>query len=78
MSTPINDGGPAFPRPSGPPQEGIDTTAKSGMSLRDWFAGQALPVVMQAADTRKHTIADVGIAAYSFADAMLAAREVRS
>ena len=42
MSTPINYGGPAFPRP------GIDTNwaeghlAQQGMTLRDYFAGQAL------------------------------------
>jgi len=32
MNTPINDGGPAFP----------DDRWQAGMSLRDWFAGQAL------------------------------------
>jgi|GEM_PF-2673402 len=42
MTTPINDGGQAFPRPSGPAQEGIDTIAKPGMSLRAWFAGKAM------------------------------------
>jgi hypothetical protein len=36
MSTPINDGGPAFPY-FNPDTE----VAYSGMSLRDWFAGQA-------------------------------------
>ena len=33
----MNDGGPAFPRPSNEITEGC-----SGMSLRDWFAGQAI------------------------------------
>lgn len=38
MSNPINDGGPAFPHTE------KDHMALScpGMSLRDWFAGQAL------------------------------------
>lgn len=36
MSQPIDDGGPAFPR------TGTDGTIQpqSGMTLRDWFAGQ--------------------------------------
>ena len=33
----INDGGPAFPRTGAPYVQ-----AYEGMSLRDWFAGQAL------------------------------------
>jgi hypothetical protein len=40
MSAPIDDGGPAFARSSGPPQKEINTAAHTGMSLRDWFAGQ--------------------------------------
>lgn len=45
MSTQINDGGPAFPW-----EDMKDTTgqssASSGMSLRDYFAGQALAGLM--------------------------------
>jgi len=37
MSDTINDGGPAFPLPSEP-----GFPAEMGMTLRDWFAGQAL------------------------------------
>ena len=47
------------------------------MTLRDWFAGQALAVMPRLGDTD----ADVsGIAhdAYLLADAMLAARKVQS
>ena len=43
MSDPINDGGPAFPVPE--MHFGNDTKqscANQGMTLRDWFAGQAL------------------------------------
>lgn len=41
MSKP--DGGPAFPRPHSPnPHGGMDDGPEEGMSLRDWFAGQAL------------------------------------
>lgn len=40
MSTP-KDGGPAFP---------VDSSGISGMSLRDWFAGQALAGIMANPD----------------------------
>jgi hypothetical protein len=84
----INDGGPAFPRPSDP-CPCIGDTGHSGMSLRDWFAGQALagmiapmiaadPVAIQrAADTDGFVgrFPDyVANRAYEQADAMLAAR----
>lgn len=37
-----NDGGPAFPFPSGPePRVNAYHDRSEGMSLRDWFAGQA-------------------------------------
>ena len=41
----MNDGGPAFPINSAQLDEsGAYTVLKPGMSLRDWFAGQALAV----------------------------------
>ncbi len=54
MNTPINDGGPAFPgeagedgygfykKQFGPNGEQNWLALNQGMSLRDWFAGQAL------------------------------------
>lgn len=54
------------------------------MSLRDWFAGQALPAIIVATSAGQHTPAkkhgttvEKGIVldAYAIADAMLAARE---
>lgn len=39
MSTPINDGGPAFPVPPYPNDPGDGLYNRDGMSLRDWFAG---------------------------------------
>ena len=49
-------------------------THASGMSLRDWFAGQALQG-MNAADRRwDGGNEDMACAAYSQADAMIAAR----
>lgn len=64
MTTPINDGGPAFPVPyefMGP-----------GMSLRDYFAAKA----MQGMLADPEVIPNIGTAttAYEMADAMLRAR----
>ena len=42
MSTPINDGGAAFPRPVIFFEEGGTHRGTLGMTLRDYFAGQAL------------------------------------
>jgi len=71
--TTANDGGPAFPgaidarsRDFAPPQ--------AGMSLRDWFAGQALFAILKADDgisSLRHARE-----AYEIADAMLRARTV--
>lgn len=70
MADKINDGGPAFPRSSG---GGAYGTAQSGMSLRDWFAGQAL-IGLLASPGVTPTGATVRWA-YEHADAMLAARQ---
>lgn len=86
----INDGGPAFPHS----EFAIDVTMEdgrraarvyspsAGMSLRDWFAGQALRQFLDERDyvniwahekyeSCRHEIAK---AAYNIADAMIAAR----
>jgi len=56
----INTGGPAFPE---------DFPCESGMTLRDYFAAQVLPMMMDFS-------AEFGTAeAYKWADAMLKARE---
>jgi hypothetical protein len=65
MST-INDGGPAFPRHA---YDGHD-----GMSLRDWFAGQALAGLLAHTGESERNRA---VAAYRYADAMLRARDTR-
>ena len=77
MST--NDGGPAFPRIDGIEPMDYDSDAKSvvstsGMSLRDWFAGQALAGMLANADNWFEA-EDAVCHAYKHADAMLAARE---
>lgn len=78
MSNKIDDGGPAFP--------GAADTAEGhqmreyGMSLRDWFAGQALAGILAGgfANTIPHDDISGGSQAagfaYMYADAMLAAR----
>lgn len=71
MSAPINDGGPAFPHIN----HGGSVLEASGMSLRDYFAGQALNAI--AARNTDRTYRDDADEAYSFADAMIAAREVK-
>ena len=69
MSTPINDGGPAFP----------DDRSQVGMTLRDYLAAQALAgqLAFSPSDPFKkyHQPEEVAAACFRFADAMLAARE---
>ena len=72
----MNDGGPAFPtsraeKITDAPGDWADVEYP-GMSLRDWFAGQALPGLIGLDSDAD----DKGIAhdAYLYADAMLAER----
>lgn len=74
MSAPIDNGGPAFARSATKGTSGIITRdAQTGMSLRDYFAGQAL-VGMLSNSSARGTSATYTEASYVFADAMLAAR----
>ena len=78
MSTTKNDdGGPAFPIPYGQ----IMSIEGMGMSLRDWFAGQATE---EDIDAHQEYAKDIGgmvpkytreQAKYRYADAMIAARK---
>lgn len=90
MSKPIINGGPAFPHQTIPLgtfdrrlKISVDTPPSAGMSLRDWFAGQALqsliaqdPKTTHALDNPNGRTWDDWIAmnAYQIADTMLAAR----
>lgn len=81
MTDKIEDGGPAFP--TGPnTQPGF--YQHHGMTLRDWFAGQALAGWLASfGETDRHPVEkgtqDITAAnAYAMADAMLAARKVQS
>lgn len=73
--TKIDDGGPAFPATSGETTDGHRYYGADGMSLRDWFAGQALAFLAHPA-RRGVSFEPKGDAefAYAVADAMLAAR----
>jgi hypothetical protein len=70
MST-INDGGQAFP--AGNPTHG----GHEGMTLRDWFAGQALAGMGVECTSDEFCHSSVAECAYAYADAMLRAREVK-
>ena len=79
MSDTTRDGGPAFPW-----QEWIDSSdpfvknpiEHKGMSLRDWFAGQAVSGSVAYANFHESDDAQTAAEyAYRVADAMLEARE---
>lgn len=67
------DGGPAYPGTCDCDAHKL-FVAKDGMSLRDWFAGQALDVILY-----EHTIvpSETAQKAYEIADAMIAERGKR-
>jgi NTP pyrophosphatase (non-canonical NTP hydrolase) len=73
----IDDGGPAFPKTGNfnNDQSGeYDSVDREGMTLRDWFAGQALAGWF-ASPACQGSVEDSAIGAYKAADAMLAARK---
>ncbi len=67
----MRDGGPAFPGVGIP-----EDYPPSGMTLRDWFAGQAL-IRLSEDWGDDHTAFDVAQSCYQMADAMLDQREKR-
>ena len=69
-----NDGGPAFPRRACVVESIVDW-GTAGMSLRDWFAGQALVGLVANTEACYSVLDKVAIYAYRCADAMLKARE---
>ena len=74
MNTPSNDGGPAFPQPDVYHPSGQIQYGTPGMSLRDWFAGQAL-AGMWACSVVRGNARELAETAYRNADAMIAARQ---
>ena len=67
---------PAFPRPFSEDTylEGIDYLAQDGMTLRDYFAAQAMQGFMGSSWNVK-SFEDMASKAYQMADAMMKARE---
>jgi hypothetical protein len=73
----IDDGESAFPRPDWNGSWAGSYVFK-GMSLRDWFAGQALMSMLSAPDKISDSTFEVAAGlSYQFADAMIKARKVK-
>lgn len=84
----INDGGPAFPLSKDMVLDPVTNLSgedvSSGMSLRDYFAAQAMPAVIMATSQNMHqplkrdgertVVPAIARDAYAIADAMLSAR----
>lgn len=78
----VNDGGPAFARPTSVNTDGCIEFAQVGLSMRDYFAAAALPGVIAARtalvnadlsnDLGQESIAEE---CYELADALIAERE---
>lgn len=83
MSASTDNGGMAFPSPAetmfpGTPDERQVSCANYGMTLRDWFAGQALAGKCGYESNDMVTAADLAEEAYAVADAMIREREGKS
>lgn len=91
MSTIPNSGGPAFPQLNGfqkeirPGPEYFRAETTGGMTLRDYFAGQALIGLLSSEPINRTSDAEAvhdsllfAQGAYLYADAMLAARQVKT
>jgi hypothetical protein len=77
MSIPINYGGPAFPASLYKLENGQESSVPHiGMTLRDYFAGQALAGMMAHDQTSSWQDYEVAGDCYVYADAMIKARGV--
>ena len=65
----MDNSGQAFPIPGSPTPNGEGTWPEYGMTIRDYFAGQAMLGLIPAFDA-----ASIGLIAYSLADSMIRAR----
>jgi hypothetical protein len=74
MSDTKDNGGTAFPGPSFT-RAGHPNGHSMGMSLRDWFAGQALAVALDRWLEVRGSDKEISGWAYEIADAMLEARK---
>ena len=66
MNTEINDGGPAFPIPESDYEDG-----RTGMTLRDYFAGQALAGILAGPIVSQCRGGEAAEASYNLADDMI-------
>ncbi|MCK9549179.1 hypothetical protein [Aquamicrobium sp.] len=72
----IDDGGPAFPTEQGHCPDGTwNQSFEPGMSLRDWFAGQALAGMLTGQNVwHGDSPRLIAVQAYEIADRMIAER----
>ena len=75
MTNTKNNGGPAFPRAGVKDGYGKVVGDASGMTLRDWFAGQALAGILANPTIANGTFQADASDAYAAADAMIEARK---
>ena len=77
----INDGGQAFPSTLRQVGQGtFEVLTDSGMTLRDWFAGQALVGLLAEQshpDCGGQSYCDLTESAYTLADIMLEVRDAK-
>ena len=69
------DGGKALPQVQQQCLQGGQSEYIGGMSLRDYFAGQALTGLLAANTQERYDEEWMAVSAYSISDAMLAERE---
>jgi hypothetical protein len=81
----INDGGAAFPH-AGTPHPTDPMKAAVGLSIRDYFASQAIGGMLASQYVSEHAglyktdagmVEGLALRSYQIADAMIAAREVK-
>ncbi len=73
MEDEVKDGGAAFPSSF---RYELEDWSDPGMSLRDWFAGQAMMgIIANPHNERQVTFEQMAKDAYVFADALLSARK---
>ena len=72
MAETEKDGGQAYPAAWGNPEQGGDYVP--GMTLRDWFAGQALAALISHYEGEDGSMDGIPADAFQYADAMIAAR----
>ena len=72
-TTHIDNGGPAFPFIASPESHCVYT----GMTLSDWFAGQAMSALIVDPERFDQTREECARLSYLMADAMLSARNAK-